>query len=105
MGNGLLALVNLLPTLVDIGYPAARGLIEAVTGKVLPTTAVETYAVAALKQLPALINAGQDITKVVTETQAAIERMITEGRGPTDEEWAAQMARIAALEGQWNAAR
>ena len=54
------------------------------------------FAIQALTQLPALIQAGADAVRAIEETIAALKSMQAEGRGPTQAEWDALDARIAA---------
>ena len=53
------------------------------------------FAIQALTQLPALIQAGADIARAVQETIAALQALQAEGRDPTQAEWDALNARIA----------
>lgn len=101
--NALLALAQFLPTALQLGI-AAKPLIETVIGKTSATTDLERYAHATLSVLPNLIDAGVDIFNLVAQTQTQVEQMIKEGRGPTDNEWAEQAARIQALEDAWKQA-
>ena len=95
--NAILALLQYLPAALNIGLEV-KGIIEQTNGKAIPNNGAAVFASQVLKTLPALIEAGQDITKVVTETNTMVQKMVAENRGPTDAEWADQAARIAHLE-------
>ena len=52
------------------------------------------FAIQALTQLPALIQAGADAVAAIEATIAALQAMQTENRDPTPAEWDALDARI-----------
>ena len=95
--NAIFALLQYLPAAVNAGIQI-KDLIQQTTGKIAPATGAEVFATQVLKTLPALIEAGLDVAEVLTKTNAAVQTMIAESRGPTDAEWADQAARIKALE-------
>ena len=53
-----------------------------------------------LQAIPALLEAGHDITALVNDTTAKLEDMAATGRNPTDEEWNTLNATIAGLRGE-----
>jgi hypothetical protein len=53
-----------------------------------------SFAIQALTQLPALIQAGADAARAIEETITALRAMQTEGRDPTVAEWDTLNARI-----------
>lgn len=59
--------------------------------------AVLMYAMQALNAIPTLIAAGQSIADLVNQTNAAVNKMVTEKRDPTADEWAAQAQVISGL--------
>lgn len=59
--------------------------------------AVLMYAMQALNAIPTLIAAGQSIADLVNQTNAAVNKMVSEKRDPTAEEWAAQAQVISGL--------
>ena len=54
------------------------------------------FAIQALVQLPALIQAGADAARAIQETVTALQAMQAEGRGPTQAEWDSLIARVEA---------
>jgi len=54
------------------------------------------FAIQALVQLPALIQAGADAARAIQETVTALQAMQAEGRGPTQAEWDSLNARVEA---------
>ena len=54
------------------------------------------FAIQALVQLPALIQAGADAARAIQETVATLQAMQAEGRGPTQAEWDALNTRVEA---------
>ena len=56
-----------------------------------------TYALQALNAIPSLIAAGQSVAGLVNQTNAAVQKMVTENRDPTADEWAAQAKVISDL--------
>lgn len=55
---------------------------------VVSSKTVADFALAFLAQLPGLIAAGIDITASVAAHRAALEKMKSENRDPTPDEWA-----------------
>lgn len=53
-----------------------------------------------LQAIPALLEAGHDITNLVNDTTTKLEDMAATGRNPTDEEWNTLNATIAGLRGE-----
>lgn len=45
------------------------------------------YALALLDAIPRLLQAGADITSLITEHRTKIDQMVKEERDPTEEEW------------------
>lgn len=101
--NAILALLQYLPAAINAGI-TIKDIIQQTTGKVVPATGAEVFATQVLKTLPNLIAAGLDVAEVVTRTNAAVQAMLAENRGPTDAEWADQAARIKALEAELDTA-
>lgn len=57
------------------------------------------YALQLLNALPALIQAGHDVSELITDTRDRLKNMETEGRDPTPGEWDDLNARIGLLRG------
>lgn len=55
------------------------------------------FVIQLLSSLPALIQAGIDVTGLIQQSSDAIKRMQAEKRDPTPEEWDALNSRIKAL--------
>lgn len=58
------------------------------------------YALQILQQIPALIAAGQSVLGLVQDGSAALEKMVSENRDPTEAEWDALNAVTKALRDQ-----
>lgn len=58
------------------------------------------FALAALQAVPALIAAGNNIETFINNTATAVKTMQAENRDPTQAEWDALNAEIAALQKQ-----
>lgn len=56
-----------------------------------------SYAMTILDAIPRLIQAGADITALITEQRAKIDEMVVAERDPTPEEWASLNEQIEAL--------
>jgi hypothetical protein len=61
------------------------------------------YALQVLSILPSLIQAGMDVTALVQNSTAALNKMQDEKRDPTPEEWHALNAQIKMLRGELHA--
>ncbi|MCC2632126.1 MAG: hypothetical protein K0S48_12 [Ramlibacter sp.] len=61
------------------------------------------YALQLMTALPQLIQAGVEVTKMVTSASEALQRMEAEGRDPTPAEWATLNAEITRLRGELHA--
>lgn len=57
------------------------------------------YALQLLNALPALIQAGHDVSELITDTRDRLKNMETEGRDPTPGEWDDLNARVGLLRG------
>lgn len=55
------------------------------------------FALAALQQISALIEAGAEVKQLVDNTSAALKTMQDEGRDPTDAEWASLNTQVDSL--------
>lgn len=66
------------------------------------TTALD-FALKLLTNLPALIQAGVEVTQIVTRSREQITAMQAEDRGPTDAEWDQLNAEIDRLRGELHA--
>lgn len=65
--------------------------------------AIAAFAIQILTALPSLIKAGIDITTLVSDSTAKLEKMQAEKRDPTPEEWADLNSRIKALRDELHA--
>lgn len=61
------------------------------------------YALQLLSALPSLIQAGRDVTALLSHGQATLTAMQTEGRDPTPAEWEALDAQVKALQNELHA--
>jgi hypothetical protein len=105
--------MNLLATLLPFAIQALQvgvgvsPIIRDALGKSSQDSPVEQFAAKALQYVPTAVAAGvaaSQIAEVLSDANAKIQQMIAEGRGPTDDEWNAQDARIKALEDELDAA-
>lgn len=58
------------------------------------------FALTLLQELPGLIKAGVDVTRMVTEGTQKLHQFDTEGRNPTAAEWDSLNAEIRRLRGE-----
>ena len=61
---------------------------------------VVMFALKALQALPSILAAGSDALAHIRATQTAVAAMQAQGRGPSEQEWAAQDDTINGLMGQ-----
>lgn len=97
MGASLiLQALRFLPMAVDAGF-AVRDLAQAVAGKDIGRhpSDVERYALGVIEQVPALIDAGQEVVSILNEANAKVREMVSQNRAPTPEEWDAVNSKIA----------
>lgn len=99
-----IAVLQALPSLLQTGFNAYQ-LIQHVNDSAIPVAnPTEDFAAKILAQLPALIDAGIDITAAVQHSAGAVSKMQAENRGPNAAELAEQASRLAAADAAFDAA-
>lgn len=63
------------------------------------------FAMQLLAQVPALIEGGHDVARLIEDGNAALKKMQEENRGPTPAEWAALNSQIDELRAKLHAPR